>query len=162
MIDAQIVETLVREYLSKHAEYELITCTVSKDNNILVEVDSYNGVDLDFCAEMNRHLQAELDKTAENYELEVGSVSLTAPFKTLMQYNKHIGDDVEVLTKAEDKGKGQSAKYKGVLVNAEPEYFEIDTEVLVPVEGKKKKERRTEPLRFGYDEVQYCRYDLKI
>lgn len=155
MIDVNLVEETVARYLADHADYELITCSVSPDCNIVVEVDSFKGVDLDFCAGLNRYLQEELDKTGDNYELEVGSVSLTAPFKTLMQYRKHVGHEVEILT-------NDGRKLHGQLVNVEPEYFEADTEMLVPVEGKKKKVRQMQTLRFAYSEVKYCKYDLKV
>ncbi len=155
MLEQQQIETLVRQYIADYSDYELITCRVSQNNEVCVEVDSYKGVDLDFCASLNRFLQEELDKTGENYELEVGSVSITDPFKTKMQYNKHVGHDVEVLTR-------DGKKVHGQLVNVEDDYFEVDTEIMVAQEGKKKKQKMMQTLRLGYDEVKYCRYDLKV
>lgn len=155
MLTQTIVEELVRTYLSAYPDYELITCHVTPSLEILVEVDSYNGVDLLFCEELNRYLQQELDKTGDNYQLEVGSVSITDPFKTLMQYNKHLGQAVELLTK-------DGKKLHGQLVNVEADFFEVDVETMVQVEGKKKKQKEMVTHRFGYDDVKYCRYDLKV
>ena len=39
----------------------MITLTVSAQNDILVEVDRLAGVDVDFCAELNRFLVEKLD-----------------------------------------------------------------------------------------------------
>lgn len=99
MIDTALVENLVRTYLHD-TDYELITLTVSASNDILVEVDRMEGVDVDFCAALNQYLVEQLDAAGvEDYSLEVGSVSLTDPFKSRMQYEKNLGHDVEVLTR---------------------------------------------------------------
>jgi len=154
MTDRQEVEATVSAYLADK-DYELINLQISANNEILVEVDSYGGVDVDFCAELSRYIQAHLDREKEDYELEVGSVSLTAPFRTKMQYDKHVGDAVEILTK-------DGRKLHGELVQAEDEWFEADCEVLTEVPGKKKKQKEIQTLRFGYEDVKYCKYDLKV
>ena len=91
----------------------------------------------------------------EDYSLEVGSVSLTAPFVTIMQYNKHLGHDVEVLA-------ADGKKYRGTLVSVDANTFAIDTEVMVAVEGKKRKQKEIQTLTFAYDAVKYTKYDLKF
>ena len=96
-----------------------------------------------------------MDREVEDYELEVGSVSITDPFKSLMQYRKNVGNPVEVLT-------ADGRKLHGQLINVEDDFFEIDAEVLVQVEGKKKKQKELQTLRFAYPEVKYCKYDLKV
>lgn len=154
MIEVKQVQAIAEEFLTDKP-YELITVKVSPLNEILVEVDSFEGVDVDFCVEMSHFIQDHLDREVEDYDLEVGSVSITDPFKTKMQYDKHLGQDVEVLTK-------DGKKLHAVLVNVEDDFFEIETEVLVQVEGKKKKQKELQTIRFGYDDVKYCRYDLKV
>jgi len=154
MIDKQQIQQIVQEYLAE-SDCQLINLSVSPQNQILVEVDSYKGVDVDFCAELSRYVQEHLDREVEDYELEVGSVSITDPFRTKMQYDKHLGHEVEVLTK-------DGRKLHGVLVNVEDDSFQIDMEVLVKVEGQKKKEKQIQTLTFAYDDVKYCKYDLKV
>ena len=83
MITKELVEKVAQEYL-KGTDYELQTCEIDKDKNILVEVDRLGVVDVDFCALLNRHIVAALEELThkmDDYSLEVGSVSLTAPFK---------------------------------------------------------------------------------
>ena len=46
---------------------------------------------------LRNHIEAGLDRDVEDYELEVTSTGLTSPFKTLRQYLKNIGNEVEVL-----------------------------------------------------------------
>ena len=105
MLNKEDLKNWIEEYLSG-TEYELITLNVSAGNNILVEVDRLTGVDVDFCAELNRFLVEKLDAVEPDYSLEVGSVSLTDPFKTKMQYQKNLGHDVEVLVEGK-KLRGQ-------------------------------------------------------
>lgn len=146
------IQNWINEYLSG-TDYELITLTISPTNDILVEVDCLNGVDVDFCAALNRHLVDKLGD--EDYSLEVGSVSLTDPFKTKMQFEKNLNHDVEVLT-AEGK------KMRGLLVSVDEETFSIDVEEKVTVEGKKRKQLQTVTYTWRYDEPKYVRYDLKF
>ena len=154
MISRQTVEEIVRAYLDG-TDVELVDLQADSSGRIVVEVDSYKGVDVDFCAALNRHLREQLGAEADDCELEVGTVSLTDPFKTKMQYEKNIGHDVEVLA-------CDGKKYKGVLVSVNDTDFAVDVEVMVAVEGKKRKQKQVQTLVFAYDTVKYARYDLKI
>lgn len=155
MIDKQQIQTLIEEKL-QGTGYELITLKISAQNDILVEVDKMEGVDVEFCGEINRYLVEQLDAIGElDYSLEVGSVSITDPFKTKMQYLKHLNHDVEVLA-------ADGKKHRGVLVSVDDETFSIDTEVMVTVEGKKRKQREIQTLMFTYEAVKYTKYDLKF
>ena len=155
MIDKTKIQSLVEEKL-QGTGYELITLKVSGQNEILVEVDKLDGVDVEWCAELNRYLVEQLDAEGiEDYSLEVGSVSLTAPFVTKMQYQKHLGHDVEVLA-------ADGKKYRGVLVSVDEESFSVETEVMVAVEGKKRKQKEIQTLTFAYNAVKYTKYDLKF
>ena len=155
MMDKQQIQTFVEEKL-QNTGYELIVLKISGQNEILVEVDKLDGVDVEFCAELNRYLVEQLDAAGvEDYSLEVGSVSLTAPFVTKMQYPKHLGHDVEVLA-------ADGKKYRGSLVSVDETTFAIDTEVMVQVEGKKRKQKEVQTLTFTYDAVKYTKYDLKF
>ena len=153
MLDKKQLQDWIEEYL-KGTEYELITLTVSAGNDILVEVDRLAGVDVDFCADLNRFLVEKLDAVEPDYSLEVGSVSLTDPFKTKMQFEKNLGHDVEVL--AEGK------KLRGQLVSVDEETFSVDIEEKVAVEGKKRKETQIVTHTWKYSEPKYVRYDLKF
>lgn len=155
MIDKQLIQDLIAEKL-QGTGYELITLKVSVQNEVLVEVDKLEGVDVEFCAELNHYLVEQLDAQGiEDYALEVGSVSLTAPFVTKMQYMKHLNHDVEVLAL-------DGKKYRGVLVSVDMDSFAIDTEVMVALEGKKRKQKEIQTLTFAYDGVKYTKYDLKF
>ena len=152
-MDKSQLQKWIEEYL-QGTEYELVTLTVSAGNDILVEVDRLAGVDVDFCAELNRFLVEKLDTVEPDYSLEVGSVSLTDPFKTKMQYEKNLGHDVEVLV--------EGKKMRGQLVSVDEETFSVDIEEKVAVEGKKRKQTQIITHTWRYDEPKYVKYDLKF
>ena len=170
------LQNWIEEYL-KDTDYELITLNVSPANDILVEVDRLNGVDVDFCAELNRFLVEKLEaylqllpegKRDLDYSLEVGSVSLTDPFKTKMQFVKNLGHDVEIMAKGE---KGEWRKFKGQLVSVDEETFSVDIEEKVkplPTSPEGKEKKKIRPIKqivthtWRYDEPKYVKYDLKF
>ena len=153
MILKDELKNWIEEYLNG-TEYELITLTVSAGNDILVEVDRLAGVDVDFCAELTHYLVEKLDAVEPDYSLEVGSVSLTDPFKTKMQYEKNLGHDVEILI--------EGKKLRGQLVSVDEETFSVDIEEKVEVEGKKRKQTQIVTHTWRYDEPKYVKYDLKF
>lgn len=154
----QDIRQKIEQFLSGTG-YELITLAIRPDNSILVEVDRLEGTDVDFCASLNHYLVEYLDSVNEpDYALEVGSVSIVDPFKTRMQYNKHLGHDVEVLA-------ADGKKYKGQLVSVDDETFSVDVEEKVSElteSGKKKVRKQIVTRIFQYSDVKYCKYDLKI
>ncbi len=154
-MDKSWVENLVQTYL-KDTGYALITLDINPQNEILIEVDRLQGVDVDFCGALNQYMVEQLDTAGiEDYSLEVGSVSLTDPFKTKMQYEKNLGHDVEVMTK-------EGKKLRGQLVSVDDDTFAVEVDTLVAVEGKKRKQHEMVTHTFGYDEVKYTKYNLKF
>ena len=77
MIQKDIITNLVISKLTD-TRYFLVDVTVSADNVIKVEIDAEDGVDIDFCVELNRFIEANFDREVEDYELEVGSAGLTS------------------------------------------------------------------------------------
>ena len=154
-MDKSLLEHLVQEYLID-TDYALITLDINSQNEILIEVDRLQGVDVEFCGALNQYMVEQLDAAGvEDYSLEVGSVSLTDPFKTKMQYEKNIGHDVEVLTR-------EGKKLRGQLVSVDEDSFAVDVDTLVAVEGKKRKQHEMITHTFAYGDVKYTKYDLKF
>lgn len=150
--------TTLKQWINSRLEgtdYQLITLKMSAEQDILVEIDRLGMVDVDFCAELNRYLVEKLDAEGLDYSLEVGSVSLTDPFKTRLQYEKNLGHPVVVLT---NEGK----KVRGQLVSVDDETFAVDVEVMAVVEGKKRKQKMIQTEVFSYANVKQTQYELKV
>ncbi len=70
MIDKNEVRRPVEEAIAGTDAF-VVDVTVSAANDIVVELDSATGIDLDFCADLNRSLNEKLDREDEDYSLEV-------------------------------------------------------------------------------------------
>lgn len=152
MIDQKKVREIVEAYI-EGSPYFIVDVVVDKNNSILVEVDSDESVPLDYCVELSRHIESQLDRDAEDFDLEVGSAGLTSPFKVLRQYQKYEGSEVEVQVK-------NGPKYEGVLVNVTPDTFGLEVTKMVKKEGEKKKVAETETLTFQYDQIKHTKYSI--
>ena len=154
MIDRQQVIDLTNEWLASK-EYFLVDVAISKDDKITVEIDHAEGVWIEDCAELSRHIENGLSRDAEDYELEVGSAGLGQPFKVLQQYKNHVGLEVEVLTK-------DGKKLKGILKDAAEENFVVTVTKKEKVEGMKRPQLVEEDLCFSYDDVKYTKYIINF
>lgn len=154
MLTKENLEQVVAAKLAG-TDYCLIEIFFRENNVIVVEIDSKSSIDIDFCAELNRHIVAEFAGEIDDYELEVGSVGLTSPFKTLFQYEKNVGNEVEVLSV-------DGRKICGTLVEATPEYFLVETEKKIRREGEKRKVLVKETEKFTYESVKYTKYLIKF
>ena len=154
MIDKQKVIELTKEWLSDK-DYFLVDVTISKDDKIAVEIDHAEGVWIEDCAELSRHIESGLSRDIEDYELEVGSAGLGQPFKVYQQYKNHIGLEVEVLTK-------DGKKLKGIMKDATEENFTITISRKEKPEGAKRPQLVEEDLQFAYDGVKYTKYIINF
>jgi len=154
MISKDTVNQIVEDFL-KDSNYYLVDIKITSDNHISVEIDSFDGVRIEFCAELNRHIQSLLDREVEDYELDVSSAGLTEPFKVSKQYEKNIGNEVEVLTKS-----GQ--KFVGELMEVNDTEFVLQIEKTEKPEGSKRKVTVNEILTFTYTDIKTTKYIIRF
>lgn len=146
MIQKELIANLV-EQKTGNTRYFLVDVSVTNDNVISVEIDADEGVDIDFCVELSRFIESNLDRESEDFELNVGSAGLTSPFKVQRQYQKNIGQQVEVIV-------ADGSKHKGELVSVDSDTFSIDETLMIRKEGDKRKKPYTETLTFNYSEIK--------
>ena len=145
---------MTNEWLA-NKEYFLVDVVISRDDKITVEIDHAEGVWIEDCAELSRHIESGLSRETEDYELEVGSAGLGQPFKVLQQYQNHIGLEVEVLTK-------DGKKLKGILKEATEEAFTVSVSKKEKKEGAKRPVLVEDDMRFTYDSIKYTKYIIKF
>ncbi len=139
-----------------------VDIAISGDNDISVEIDSATGVDIDACAAITRAVEAVFDRDAEDYSLEVGSAGLTSPMKVRGQYDKNVGNDVEVLTRDGRKIHGVlTAVAEGDIHDTDID-FTVETSVKVKEPGAKRPVIKTEPVELNSKNCKYVKYDLKF
>ncbi len=119
------------EQAIKSPDIFLVEVNVSADNRVTVELDSDHGMDVDTCVEISRAIEAQFSRNDEDYELEVGSAGLTAPFKVRRQYLKNVGNAVEVLT-------SDGLKLRGTLVEVADDTFTLRSQKKEKAPGQKR------------------------
>lgn len=154
MIDKNLVLQSVEKAI-EGTNLFIVDVTVSAQNNIVVELDSPESIDIDTCAKVTRAIESDFDRDVEDYELEVGSAGLTSPFKVLGQYQKNIGNDVEVLTR-------DGRKLHGVLTVATEDGFAIEYPVKYKEPGAKRPTIIMEAENFGYADVKSVKYMISF
>ncbi len=156
MIDKQKLTETVGKAI-EGTDLFVVDIRVSPANEIVVEIDSPEGVDIDTCARITRAIEAEFDRDTEDYELEVGSAGLTAPMRVRGQFLKNIGNPVEILTR-------DGRKLHGTLtaVNDDATAFTVATEVKVKEPGAKRPVLKTEEQTLATADCKYVRYEIKF
>lgn len=112
----------------------LVGVKCSATNVIEVLIDSLQGVHIDKCIELSRHIESGFDREVEDFELTVSSYSVSEPFVHPVQFEKNIGRQVEIVTTT------GGAKIKGELISYDGQSVEVKYEEKVAVEGKKRKQ----------------------
>jgi ribosome maturation factor RimP len=108
------------------------------------------GITIDECADLHRHIEKNLDRNVEDFELLVSSPGLDMPFSVIEQYRKNEGKKVEVVD-------FEGARFTGLLKNVTEGGFELVAEVKV-----KGKPRETKELSFNLEQVKSARVVLTI
>lgn len=154
MIEKNLVKSYVEEWL-EGKEYFLTDITISPDNRIVVEIDHKEGVWIEDCVELSRHIEAHLDRDAEDFELEVGSAGIGQPFKVLRQYEIHVGERVEVLAL-------DGKKIVGTLKEVDAEKFVVTVQEKIKEEGAKRPKLVDVDKTFAYTDVKWTKYLIEF
>jgi ribosome maturation factor RimP len=149
MIEKHKIEGLVAEF-TKGTSLFLVTVKVSNANRIIVLADKKEGITIDECAAIHRHIENSLDREIEDFELQVSSPGLDTPFAVIDQYFKNEGKKVEVTD-------NDGSKYTGRLKNVTAGGFELETEI-------KTKGRTIElkDISFNIEQIKSTRVILTI
>lgn len=108
MITEERIRELVNRKFAGTGSF-IVEIKLKPVNNITVLVDNEQGITLSECAGLNRFLEKELDRTVEDFSLEISSPGLGQPFKVKEQYRKYTGKKVDVILK-------DGRKYTGILL----------------------------------------------
>jgi ribosome maturation factor RimP len=149
MVEKQKIQTLVDEFI-KGTGLFIVAVKVSSANRITVLADKNEGITIDECAAIHRHIEMNLDRETEDFELQVSSPGLDLPFGVIEQYFKNVGRKVEVID-------NEGLKLTGILKNVTEGGFELETEVKVKGKAKELKD-----LSFNFEQIKSTRVILTI
>lgn len=123
------------------------------NQKIQVFIDGDQSVDVDECSTISRKLSDDLEERNiidGRYIIEVSSPGVDKTLKFIRQYPKHIGRELEVLTK--DK-----KKYRGKLLDV------IDEEIELSIKSTKvKKELNSQSLKLSFNEIEKAKIILRF
>jgi ribosome maturation factor RimP len=149
MIEKQKIQSLVEEFINGTGLF-LVAVKVSSANRITVLADKNDGITIDECAAIHRHIEKNLDREIEDFELQVSSPGLDLPFGVIEQYHKNEGRKVEVID-------NDGSKFDGKLKNVTEGGFELETELKI-----KGKTKELKDISFNYDQIKSTRVILTI
>jgi ribosome maturation factor RimP len=149
MVEKQTIQGLVEEFI-KGTGLFLVAVKVSSSNRITVLADKNEGITIDECAAIHRHIEKNLDREKEDFELQVSSPGLDLPFGVIEQYYKNEGRKVEIID-------NEGSRYTGILKNVTPGGFELETEIKVKGKAKELKD-----ISFNLDQIKSTRVILTI
>jgi ribosome maturation factor RimP len=144
MIERETIQSLVEEMLDE--KMFLVEITVNERNVINIFVDSFEGLTIDQCIAISRHVEHSFDRDEEDFELHVSSPGLTEKFRVKEQYFKYIGREVKVVTESD-------LKLEGTLLSATNEGIVLETSSREKVEGHKKKQLIVKQHHLKYAEI---------
>ncbi|MBD5274932.1 MAG: ribosome assembly cofactor RimP [Bacteroides sp.] len=154
MIDKNELQAFVEGQL-KDSDYFITDIKVTPSNEITVEIDSLTPGDIEECVRLTHAIEEAFDRDVEDYALEVGTAGLTSPLKVRRQYDKFIGQDLEVLT-------SDGRKLHGMLRSADDNGIILAIDRKVKKEGQKKPVMEQADIDIPFSMIKKAVYDLKF
>lgn len=133
MISEEKILSLVEEKIAD-TNFFIVDIKVGGGNKISVELDGDQGITIDDCVAVSRHIEFSLDRETEDFSLQVSSAGLDRPLRHHRQYVKNIGREVSVITK-------DGNTFEGVIKTAEDKLV-----LALPASKKKKLPARDESI----------------
>jgi len=140
MIEKSKIIRLTEEHLKDTDRY-VVDLQIKSGNIIQLFIDGENPVNIEECIALSRHLESNLDRETEDFELNVSSAGLDQPFKVFKQYVKNLHKEVSVLL-------ADGKKYTGILTEANK------NEIALEIPANKKKKTETQELRFLITDIK--------
>ena len=146
MISRDIIKELVLSAINGTAIF-VVDVKVDSANRITVEVDKPEGISIEECVRISRAIESGLDRETEDYELEVSSPGLTAPFKVIEQYRKNCGRQVNVEIR-------DGKKINGLLQHADDEGIVLEVKAKIREAGLKRPKTVMQTVALKFSDIK--------
>ena len=133
MISEEKVKALVEEKI-EGTNFFIVDLKVASGNKISIELDGDEGISIDDCVDVSRHVEFSFDQEIEDFSLQVSSAGLDRPLRHRRQFVKNIGREVKLSTV-------DGRSFEGVLKEAGEQLV-----ITLPPSKKKKLPARDESL----------------
>ena len=151
MINKEDIIKVSKEIIEEIGGF-FVDIKINLTNSILLYFDRIDGVSIDHCLQISRHIEQHFDRDIEDYDLTVCSAGLDKPFKVPKQYIKYIGHEVGVLLK-------NGIKYNGVILSLSDNILKLET--LKKKKVNKKRKTYKEELLINLLEIKETKLKIK-
>ena len=128
-------------------DFFIVDVLIHSNNDIRIYIDNKKGISIRTCVLVSRYVEGILLSEDLDFSLEVSSPGLDLPLKVPEQFEKTIGEKVEVVDIDGNKEKGTLLKY-------DSEGIVLEQEKTIKKEGKKKKETVVEEVSFLFNKIK--------
>ncbi len=156
MVNEKHIASIVDDYLEGSDQF-VVSIRVTPQKKIMVHIDGDQGVTIDDCVKLSRHIEHQLDRDEEDFELEVSSVGVGHPLQLPRQYRNNIGRRLALLD-VHDK------RVKGKLAGVEPNGITIERDKPTKAK-KKKKEPETDadaPVFIPFEDIKEAKVQVSF
>jgi len=120
----------------------LVDVVIRPTNKIAVYLDGDQGVTIEDCKHLSRHLEEKLDRETEDFDLTVSSPGADRPLKNPRQYSKNLGKELAIVT-------ADGQKLTGKVLRADAAGIELSF-----IEKRSKKETGAKTISLPYTEIK--------
>ena len=119
------IQKLLADALSLQPDLFLIDLHIDNQSRVQVVLDGDNGVSLEQCIKVSRHIEHQLDREVHDFSLEVSSAGATHPLQMARQYKKNIGRKLAIHTIDNDN-------FKATLTQADDDQITLEWKAREP------------------------------
>lgn len=145
MINEALISSLAEEKL-EGTHLFLLEVKVRTGNRILVTIDGDQGVTIDDCVMLSRHIEGNLDREKEDFELQVSTGGADQPLRLPRQYPKHSGRMLMVTLK-------DGSTIKGILKSVTADQLELQ-KITEKTNKKSIKQEVAETVMLPFNEIK--------
>ena len=149
------IQKLLSEALSLQPDLFLIDLHIDDQLRVQVVLDGDNGVSLEQCIKVSRHIEHQLDREVHDFSLEVSSAGATHPLKMVRQYKKNIGRKLAVHTIDNDN-------FKATLTQADDDQITLEWKAREPKPIGKGKHTVVKQLQVPYNQIEKATVQIQF
>jgi len=149
------IQKLLAEALSLQPDLFLIDLNIDDQSRVHVVLDGDNGVSLEQCIKVSRHIEHQLDREVHDFSLEVSSAGATHPLKMVRQYKKNIGRKLAVHTIDNDN-------FKATLTQADDDQITLEWKTREPKQIGKGKHTVVKQLQVPYNQIEKATVQIQF
>ncbi|MFO7863265.1 MAG: ribosome assembly cofactor RimP [Salinivirgaceae bacterium] len=133
----------------------IVEVKLSATNKINITLDHPDGLPVDECARVSKHIESVFDRDEEDYEMQVSSPGIEQAFKVADQYTKNIGREVRVILR-------DGTTFEGFLTNVTDSEITIEWVELTKLPGQKKKEEKKFTEVIALNDIASTKLNLRF